>query len=50
MDINNVGSISQALYPKANPIYDHLEASKWQATQLSTPPGPGPNEHRPGLL
>ncbi|KAF8839371.1 MFS general substrate transporter [Paxillus ammoniavirescens] len=34
--INNVGSISQALYAKANPIYDALEASKWQASQVST--------------
>ncbi|KIJ58855.1 hypothetical protein HYDPIDRAFT_101889 [Hydnomerulius pinastri MD-312] len=36
MYINNVGSISQALYAKANPIYDDLEASKWQAAQVST--------------
>ncbi|KIJ21221.1 hypothetical protein PAXINDRAFT_165940 [Paxillus involutus ATCC 200175] len=36
MYINNVGSISQALYAKANPIYDGLEASKWQAAQVST--------------
>ncbi|KAF8839373.1 MFS general substrate transporter [Paxillus ammoniavirescens] len=36
MYINNVGSISQALYAKANPMYDGLEASKWQAAQVST--------------
>ncbi|KIK91177.1 hypothetical protein PAXRUDRAFT_831061 [Paxillus rubicundulus Ve08.2h10] len=36
MYINNVGSISQALYAKANPMYDDLEASKWQAAQVST--------------
>ncbi|KIK95478.1 hypothetical protein PAXRUDRAFT_826958 [Paxillus rubicundulus Ve08.2h10] len=35
MYINNVGSISQALYAEGNPIYDDLEASKWQATQVS---------------
>ncbi|KAF9224559.1 MFS general substrate transporter [Gyrodon lividus] len=35
MYINNVGSISQALYAKANPIYDDIEASKWQAAQVS---------------
>ncbi|KAF9236916.1 major facilitator superfamily domain-containing protein [Melanogaster broomeanus] len=36
MYINNVGSISQALYAKANPIYDEVEALKWQAAQVST--------------
>jgi hypothetical protein len=35
-DINNVGSISQALYAKGNPNYDELEASRWQAAQVST--------------
>ncbi|KAH7927046.1 MFS general substrate transporter [Leucogyrophana mollusca] len=35
MYINNVGSISQALYAKGNPSYDELEASRWQATQVS---------------
>nr|GAT50695.1 predicted protein [Mycena chlorophos] len=36
MYINNVGSMSQALYAKANPTYDDVEASKWQAAQVST--------------
>ncbi|KAH7881863.1 major facilitator superfamily domain-containing protein [Phlebopus sp. FC_14] len=36
MYINNVGSISQALYAKANPIYDDREALKWQSAQVST--------------
>lgn len=36
MYINNVGSISQALYAKGNPDYDELEASRWQAAQVST--------------
>ncbi|EIW81731.1 MFS general substrate transporter [Coniophora puteana RWD-64-598 SS2] len=36
MYINNVGSISQALYAKGNPTYDDLEAAKWQAAQVST--------------
>lgn len=36
MYINNVGSISQALYAKGNPNYDELEASRWQAAQVST--------------
>jgi hypothetical protein len=35
-DINNVGSISQALYAKGNPNYDDSEASRWQAAQVST--------------
>ncbi|KAG1740293.1 major facilitator superfamily domain-containing protein [Suillus lakei] len=34
--INNVGSISQALYAKENSNYDELEASRWQAAQVST--------------
>ncbi|KAG9309730.1 major facilitator superfamily domain-containing protein [Chiua virens] len=33
--INNVGSISQALYAKTHPVYDDIEASKWQAAQVS---------------
>ncbi|KAF8632395.1 hypothetical protein AX17_004836 [Amanita inopinata Kibby_2008] len=36
MYINNVGSMSQALYAKANPVYDDVQASKWQATQVSS--------------
>ncbi|KAH7890307.1 major facilitator superfamily domain-containing protein [Phlebopus sp. FC_14] len=36
MYINNVGTISRALYVNANPIIDELEASKWQAAQVST--------------
>ncbi|KAJ7174561.1 major facilitator superfamily domain-containing protein [Mycena filopes] len=36
MYINNVGSMSQALFSKGNPAYDEIEASKWQATQVST--------------
>ncbi|KAG1740236.1 major facilitator superfamily domain-containing protein [Suillus paluster] len=36
MYINNVGSISQALYAKGNPNYDDLEALRWQAAQVST--------------
>ncbi|KAJ8588017.1 hypothetical protein M405DRAFT_740986, partial [Rhizopogon salebrosus TDB-379] len=36
MYINNVGSISKALYAKGNHNYDELEASQWQATQVST--------------
>ena len=35
IDINNVGSISQALYAKAHTVYDDVEASKWQAAQVS---------------
>ncbi|KAH0832921.1 major facilitator superfamily domain-containing protein [Lanmaoa asiatica] len=36
IDINNVGSISQALYAKTHAVYDDVEASKWQAAQVST--------------
>ncbi|OJA21335.1 hypothetical protein AZE42_07120 [Rhizopogon vesiculosus] len=36
MYINNVGSISQALYAKGNPDYDRLESARWQAAQVST--------------
>ncbi|KAJ7702436.1 major facilitator superfamily domain-containing protein [Mycena rosella] len=36
MYINNVGSMSQALFSKGNPAYDEVEASRWQATQVST--------------
>lgn len=36
MYINNVGSISQALYAKGNHNYDEVEASRWQAAQVST--------------
>ncbi|KAI9566752.1 major facilitator superfamily domain-containing protein [Boletus coccyginus] len=35
MYINNVGSISQALYAKSHTVYDDVEASKWQAAQVS---------------
>ncbi|GBE79045.1 predicted protein [Sparassis crispa] len=35
MYINNVGSISQALFAKGNPDYDGVKASQWQATQVS---------------
>jgi hypothetical protein len=35
-DINNVGSISQALFAKDNPAYDEKTAVRWQATQVST--------------
>jgi hypothetical protein len=35
-DINNVGSMSQALFAKGNPAYDEVEASQWQAAQVST--------------
>ena len=34
-DINNVGSIAQALYAKEHTVYDDVEASKWQAAQVS---------------
>ncbi|KIK22462.1 hypothetical protein PISMIDRAFT_102428 [Pisolithus microcarpus 441] len=34
--INNVGTISLALFAKSNPTYDEVEASKWQAAQVST--------------
>ncbi|KAJ7476903.1 major facilitator superfamily domain-containing protein [Mycena galericulata] len=36
MYINNVGSMSQALFAKGNAAYDEVEASRWQATQVST--------------
>ncbi|KAJ6451837.1 major facilitator superfamily domain-containing protein [Mycena vitilis] len=36
MYINNVGSMSQALFARGNPAYDEIEASKWQAAQVST--------------
>jgi len=36
MYINNVGSMTQALYARTAPIYDELRASQWQATQVST--------------
>jgi len=36
MYINNVGSISLALYAQSNPDYDPVEAVKWQAKQVST--------------
>ncbi|KAL4067160.1 hypothetical protein V8B97DRAFT_974208 [Scleroderma yunnanense] len=36
MYINNVGSIALALYAQSNPEYDHVEASKQQAAQVST--------------
>ncbi|EGN92319.1 hypothetical protein SERLA73DRAFT_191271 [Serpula lacrymans var. lacrymans S7.3] len=36
MYINNVGSISQALYAEGSPSYDEVEASRWQAAQVST--------------
>ncbi|KAG6332576.1 hypothetical protein ID866_6511 [Astraeus odoratus] len=36
MYINNVGSISLALYAQSNPDYDRVEAAKWQAKQVST--------------
>ncbi|KAI6106164.1 major facilitator superfamily domain-containing protein [Pisolithus croceorrhizus] len=36
MYINNVGSISLALFAESNPNYDEIEASKWQAAQVST--------------
>jgi hypothetical protein len=35
MYINNVGSISQALFAKGNPNYDEATASRWQAAQVS---------------
>ncbi|GLB33202.1 putative MFS general substrate transporter [Lyophyllum shimeji] len=35
MFINNVGSMSQALYAKSTPIYDPVEAARWQADQVS---------------
>ncbi|KAI0959036.1 hypothetical protein AcW1_003984 [Taiwanofungus camphoratus] len=36
MYINNVGSISQALFAKGNTNYDEVQASQWQAAQVST--------------
>lgn len=35
-DINNVGSIALALYAQLNPVYDDVQASRWQAAQVST--------------
>lgn len=35
-DINNVGSISQALFAKGDPNFDERKAAQWQATQVST--------------
>ncbi|KAI0092889.1 major facilitator superfamily domain-containing protein [Irpex rosettiformis] len=35
MYINNVGSISQALFAKGDPEFDEKKASQWQATQVS---------------
>jgi hypothetical protein len=34
-DINNVGSIAQALLAHDNPAYDEAESSAWQAAQVS---------------
>lgn len=36
MYINNVGSISHALYANSNPNYNEAEASEWQTSQVST--------------
>lgn len=36
MYINNVGSMSQALYGYNNPHYDEAKASQWQSTQVSS--------------
>lgn len=36
VDINNVGSISQALYAHGNPDYDEVISSQIQALQVST--------------
>ncbi|KAI0052677.1 MFS general substrate transporter [Auriscalpium vulgare] len=36
MYINNAGAIAQALFSKGNPAYDEVEASVWQAAQVST--------------
>ena len=33
--MNNVGTISQLLYAHQNPVYDKVEASGWQAAQVS---------------
>ncbi|KAI5117521.1 hypothetical protein M0805_009529 [Coniferiporia weirii] len=35
MYINNVGSISQALFAKGNPDFDEIESAKWQSMQVS---------------
>jgi MFS family permease len=35
-DINNVGSITQALLAHSNPTYDEVESAIWQAAQVST--------------
>lgn len=35
LDINNVGSIAQALFAAGNPSYDHVESAKWQSMQVS---------------
>ncbi|KAF8905752.1 major facilitator superfamily domain-containing protein [Gymnopilus junonius] len=35
MFINNVGSMSQALYAHQNPIYSEVDAATWQAAQVS---------------
>jgi MFS family permease len=34
-DINNVGSIAQALLAHTNPTYDEAESAIWQAAQVS---------------
>ncbi|KAF8075793.1 major facilitator superfamily domain-containing protein [Lyophyllum atratum] len=34
-DVNNVGSISQALYATSTVIYNPIEAARWQADQVS---------------
>lgn len=36
IDINNVGSISQALYAHEQSDYDEVKAGAWQAAQVST--------------
>ncbi|KAK7001642.1 NmrA domain-containing protein [Favolaschia claudopus] len=36
MYINNVGSMSQALFAQGNPEYDEIKAAQFQATQVST--------------
>jgi len=35
-DINNAGSIAQALLAHNNPAYDDVESSTWQAAQVSS--------------
>lgn len=35
VDINNVGSISQALFAKGNTEFDEFESAKWQSMQVS---------------